>query len=169
MSHIGQIKLLFFVLELGKPFSTYGLLLDSWLFHKLRSKPYIFRCSQVPTLFICQRLGVEFTHLFNNITIASGWEMLKTVGVLDFYLCFYVLSSDSICKMHIQTAVHSTPVHSTVKVYFLLDLLGIFWSLIIMDLRTSCSWCQHISIGFRHGYLNSYLHPRQVSSLPNLP
>lgn len=90
----------FFVLQLGKPFSTYGLLLDSWLFHKLRSKPYIFRCSQVPTLFICQRLGVEFTHLFNNITIASGWEMLKTVGVLDFYLCFHILSSDSICKMH---------------------------------------------------------------------
>lgn len=84
---------------------------------------------------------MEFTHLSKNITMASGWDMLLTVEVLDFYPCFHIFSNVSMCM---QNAYMN---NNTVEVYFLPDLLEYNEHLVIFD---SCEFKDFLQLVSAH-------------------
>lgn len=123
MSYIVQINLFFFPWT-RKTFFYLWSLTRLLTFSQTWSKPYIFRCSQVHTIFMCQREGVNFTHLFNNITIADGKDILLIVEVLDFYPCFHIFSKDTMC---IQNAFTSSNTQYSQRL-FPSRISGIQWT-----------------------------------------
>lgn len=153
-----------FSLEPGKPFSTYGLLLGPWLFHKHGPNPtYWGVVEYLQFSYVREWEWILLIYLTILQQLVAGTCSREWESWIFFLAVVLSLMTQCVCKMPTQTAIHST-----VKVHFLPDFLGYNGHLVIFDPYGFKDFLQHISHRFRHGHLNSHSCPRQVRPLPNL-
>lgn len=140
-------------------FFTYGLLLDSWLFHGHGPNPsYSGVVKYIEFSCVRERewiLPIYLTILQYLMVRTYSWQWAFWTFILAFIFSPMTLC---VCKIHSQAAIQST-----VSIYFLPEFLGYNGHLEIFGCYEFKDFLQ-----FRHAHLNSHLCPRQVKPSPNI-